>query len=230
MAPFLHQRDPGFVVGEKLTPDERAERIRRATERSDKLFAKASAVIRILEEGASGGDLRAELRQIALEIRPLVRAIETVWCDEEPFVRRARELAKAEKMGLVTILNIHETPSLYYNPLDLKANVGRELARADSYGALDERFVAEFRQLSKGQAAKVGAARVGATVLQGLPGFSEATLEEIRDIRHDLGRYLARFRKAVLTISRQIESEPWSSDFPHEVERELRLHVEPAVA
>ena len=93
--PLLHQliylallkRDPGFVVGEKLTKRERAARIKAATEKSKELLLKASIVLRQLAEGSDSAG--RELARIALEIRPLCEGVERVWSDEENFVRRA---------------------------------------------------------------------------------------------------------------------------------------------
>jgi len=236
--PLLHQllylalltRDPGFVVGEQLTNDERASRIKGAKERSDDLLSKAATALRILVEVRTDEEAHKQLERITLEIRPLVQSVESVWSDDIDFVRRARELLKAQEMGLVSIENIHDVPSLYFSPDKLKADVSTELSRADSYGALDERFVAEFAGLSSGPTQKFRAARVAVDCLERLPGFSAATIDEIQDIRGELAPHVAGFRKAIVDISTEIRSETWDDDFPHEVERELQLRLYPALA
>jgi len=226
----LWERDPGFVVGEQLANEERAARIRTAKNKSDDLLSKAKTVLRILVEAKTADQAQRDLEKIALEIHPLVRAVERVFLDEKDFVRRAIELAKAQDMGLVKIENIHDVPSLYFSLEKLKADVGAELSRADSYGALDERFLSDFDHLSNGPTQKLRAARVAAEILEMLPGFSTATVEEIRDIRKELEPYVVSFRKAIVDISNKIRSAPWDDEFPHEVERELQLRLYPAVA
>ena len=114
--------------------------------------------------------------------------------------------------------------------LQLKEDVGFELSRAGSYGALDERLLGEFDGLSGGATQKLRATRVAQAILETLPGFAQATLEEIRDIRNELGPSLVLFRKALVDVSLKIQSAPWDQDFQHEVERELQLQLFPAVA
>lgn len=234
--PLLHRlvylallmRDPGFVIGEALTEEERATRIENARRRSKNLQSKAARVSELLC-APLGEDVRAELDRIALEVRPLTEAFARFPAGQEALVWRARELAKANEMGLVRIVNIHESPSVFFSKEKLESLVRDQLCRADSYGALDERFIGDFKHLSGGPTHKLRLACVGAEVFERLPGFSEATLEEIRDIRHELARYLEAFRKALVEMSLEIESAPWDRDFPHDVERELRLRVHPAV-
>ena len=145
-------------------------------------------------------------------------------------MRRAGQLAKAEELGLVRIAHIHDSPAIFFSVERLKDDVGEELSRADSYGALDERFIYDFEGLSDGPTQKLRVARVAAEMFESLPGFPEATLEEIGDIRNELAPHLEGFRRGIIGISTEIQSAPWDKDFPHEVERELQLRVHPAVA
>ena len=235
--PLLHQlvylallrRDPGFVIGEEPTEEERIKRIEKAKRRSEDFLSKASTVRALLSEPL-GADDRAELDRIAAETRASSEAVESAVSGQEDFMRRAKELAKAEELGLVRIAHIHDSPSIYFSEEKLKHDVGEELSRADSYGALDERFVGNFEGLSGGPTQKLRVARVAAELFENLPGFPEATLEEIRDIRDELAPHLEGFRRGIIEISTTIQSAPWDTDFPHEVERELQLRVHPAVA
>lgn len=236
--PLLHQlvylallkSDPGFVVGEKLTHSERTARIRRAKEDGERFRSMASTVLRLLSETGSTEDAQRQLDEIVAEVRPHSQKVESVWSEETDLVRRARELARAQSMGFVTIENIHDVPSLFFNPDNLRTNVVAELDRPEAYGALDERFLKEFSGLSDAPAQKMGVALVATQVLAGLPSFADATFEEIRDARAELAPHLASFRKAIVDISGGIRSTPWDRDFPHEVELELQSRMYPAVA
>lgn len=234
--PLVHQlfyqaliaQDPGFVVGEKLTDRQREARTNAAKEESQRLFEKASVALRLMYEQdheVSGRELQA----IADEAELRSKHIERRWFQDEEVLRRAREISKAEKMGLAKIQNFHEAPSLYFSPTKLQTDVKEELSRSDSYGALDERFVEEFDDLSPGPTQKIKTIRVATAIFERLPGFSEATIEEIVDVRKELSPHLAGFRKAVIEISSQVESSPWDKDFAHEVEIGLHSRLYPAV-
>lgn len=62
-----------------------------------------------------------------------------------------------------------------------------------------------------------------------LPLFDKASIDEVVDIRRELHSSLARFRSAMIRFSQEIESAPWSRDFPLEVERIYYEYVEPAI-
>jgi hypothetical protein len=224
------ERDPGFTVGENLTVEQRAERIRRAKERSDKTVHKALAVIELLKDDTDLKSVEAELERIAREIAPLASGVQDVFARDRECILRARELRNAEKMGLVKIQQFSDSPLPYYNQTKMISDIGDELSRADSYGALDERFLGDFGGLGNGASQKLKAAILSQDIFQTLPGFSAATFDEIHDIRCELTPYLAPFRKAIVEISGRIRSASWDKDFPHEVERELQLRVYPAIA
>lgn len=59
--------------------------------------------------------------------------------------------------------------------------------------------------------------------------FDDASVDEIIDIRRELDKPLIRFRSAIITFSREIESVPWQQEFSQEAEQVFYEHVEPAV-
>jgi hypothetical protein len=67
-------------------------------------------------------------------------------------------------------------------------------------------------------------------LLERLPLFSEAKLDEILDIRKELESPLIHFRKTMINLSEQIKSEPWSEDFSYDVEKIFHKDVAPSVA
>ena len=236
--PLLHQLiylgmlfgDPGFKEGEELTDAEREARIAKAKRTRKEFLSKAYDVLQISESAESPESGRKQLLEIANEIHRYVDIVERVWSEDSDLVRRARELEKAQQAGLVRIEQIIDRPDLYYSQRKLEEDVKRALSQADSYGALDERFIAEFGTLSSGSLHNVRAARLATDLLARLPGFSEATVDELIDIRQELAPHVVGFRKAILDLSTEIQSVPWDTDFPFEVERELHRRVYPSVA
>jgi hypothetical protein len=236
--PILHQLlwlalirgTPMFAQGEDLSAEERAARIAKAQEQGEYFFfGKAHEALRLLAS-APNANAEKELAVIAQEIEPFAARVATVFSDDKDFMQRARQIAKAEQLGLVRIETIHDTPRLSYDPKKLTADVGTALSRADAYGALDERFLEEFSTLSLGQTQKLRTSQVASTMFDRLPGFSTATIEEIFDLRKELAPYVARFRKGMLEIANTVKVAPWEDDFPHEIERELQIRVSPAIA
>jgi hypothetical protein len=236
--PLIHQliylallkRDPGFIVGDEITDEERTERIIEAEQKSNELLSKAETVLQILVESKSAEQAHGELEKITLEIHPHVRTLANSFSDDKEIVQRARELSLAQELGLVKIENIHKIPSIYFNHDMLKSDVDTELSQAGSYGALDERFLVEFNHLSSGPIQKIQATRIATDILERLPGFYTATLEEILDIRKELAPYTNNFRRTIVEISNEIQSSPWDDNFLHEVELHLQTRLNPAIA
>ena len=129
-------------------------------------------------------------------------------------------------MGLVTAQSVHPVPSLYFDEDKLSADVTSEPPGLVLSGSSTSDFLPRFADLSRGAAQKLGIARVATEVLKTLPGFTTATLDEVRDIRTALAPHLAGFRKGVTEIALSIEAQPWDPSFPHEVDRELQLRLQ----
>ncbi|MDP9237987.1 MAG: hypothetical protein M3P30_11435 [Chloroflexota bacterium] len=66
-------------------------------------------------------------------------------------------------------------------------------------------------------------------VLQRLPLFEQASIEEILAIRHELEHALVRFRSAIIAYSRLIANPAWEPAFAAEAELVFREEVETAV-
>lgn len=71
--------------------------------------------------------------------------------------------------------------------------------------------------------------KLAAEVLQKLPVFDEASVNEIIDVRKELERPLLRFRSAIINYSDKIKSESWSEEFLVEAEEAFHREIEPAV-
>lgn len=81
-------------------------------------------------------------------------------------------------------------------------------------------------KISLNRAKQVG---LSSNLLQRLPLFDDAPMNEIIDIRRELAQPLRRFRAAIITFSRDVESAAWDAEFRQEAEQVFREHVEPAV-
>jgi hypothetical protein len=66
-------------------------------------------------------------------------------------------------------------------------------------------------------------------LLERLPLFDQAPIDEILDIRRELARPLVRFRAAIVQFSESIKSASWDEDFPKEAEKVFHRDVGPAV-
>lgn len=62
-----------------------------------------------------------------------------------------------------------------------------------------------------------------------LPMFELATVNEIIDIKKELGPYLIRYRSCLAKFSKDIHSASWDEDFNHDVEDTLRTQIEPII-
>lgn len=70
---------------------------------------------------------------------------------------------------------------------------------------------------------------LSADLLSRLPLFDVASVDEIIDIRQELGEPLVRFRSAMIEFSDEIKSSAWDKDFPLECESIFLKRVEPAI-
>jgi hypothetical protein len=66
-------------------------------------------------------------------------------------------------------------------------------------------------------------------LLEKLPLFENASVDEIMDIRKELDGPLTRFRTAMIKFSDDIKSTPWGKDFPLEADKVYFRDVKPAM-
>lgn len=98
------------------------------------------------------------------------------------------------------------------------------IARLVHAGLQEGRFVVSDAATARGRHSGVAA-----NVLERLPLFEEATVDEILDIRRELEDPLMRFRRAIGGLSDQIKTAPWNEDFVGDVQDLFMREVEPAV-
>ena len=83
--------------------------------------------------------------------------------------------------------------------------------------------------LSEFDKKKIQHAGVSDNLLQKLPNFSDASIDEIIDIRNDLSIPLVRFRSQMLKFSDDIQSCPWDKDFEFECIQLYAKEIAPAI-
>lgn len=70
---------------------------------------------------------------------------------------------------------------------------------------------------------------LAAKIIERLPLFEFATIDEILDIRSELEKPLMRFRAGILKFSSHVKSASWDKDFILDVENIMIKEVEPAI-
>jgi hypothetical protein len=70
---------------------------------------------------------------------------------------------------------------------------------------------------------------LAADLLEKIPHFEDASIDQILEIRNELDRHLIRFRSALISYSEKIKSEAWEKDFPVDAENVFRRDVAPAI-
>lgn len=70
---------------------------------------------------------------------------------------------------------------------------------------------------------------LAANVLNRLPLFEEASMNEILDVRRELEGHLVRFRSAIMKYSDMIKNASWDSEFSAEAEEVFHREIEAAV-
>lgn len=70
---------------------------------------------------------------------------------------------------------------------------------------------------------------LAADLLERLPLFDRATVDEVLDIRRELDKPLVRFRKAIVNFSHTIKAAPWDQEFMTEADTIFHRDIAPAV-
>lgn len=83
--------------------------------------------------------------------------------------------------------------------------------------------------LSESEKRKITHAGVSDNLLQRLPSFDSASVDEIIDIRKELDDPLIRFRSKLVTYTENIQSMPWDNDFEYECAILYNKEIAPAI-
>jgi len=100
-----------------------------------------------------------------------------------------------------------------------------ELSNSIMVGAMNAQII----QLSDAERKKITHAGVSDNLIQRLPSFEMASVDEILDIRKELDSSLVRYRAKILGYSETIQSLPWDESFKDECTELYYKEVAPAV-
>lgn len=91
--------------------------------------------------------------------------------------------------------------------------------------AVDSRII----NLSSIDKQKIAHASLTDNYIQKLPPFSEASMDELIDIKNELSKPLTRFRSKMLEYSESIQTMPWDADFENECDILYNKEIVPAL-
>lgn len=148
------------------------------------------------------------------------------------------EIAVAERAGALEIVDLARDESpLALADATADGYAGRVLgavASGATHPLLDaatgEGLRQRLRALPEIRKTRARHVALAERLVQRLPLFDRATVAETLDVRADLDRPLARFRRAVAEFAGVVASGPWDPDFEAEAERVHLAEVAPAVA
>jgi len=180
-----------------------------------------------------------EVRQMA----KLERMLEGVWDDVCATLEKL-----ADESGAAGIVGALQSGLVELHPFDVSPGasdiakqfvdvIGGAITNGLTYPLFDDTtgnllssFIREGKlDVSKSAAIRGREGGLVGNLLERLPLFDEASVEEILDVRKELERPLARFRSVVIGFAAGIETAAWDDDFTSDAERVYRKEVEPAI-
>jgi hypothetical protein len=85
-------------------------------------------------------------------------------------------------------------------------------------------------EISDSEFRRVAHANASDTIIQKLPAFEMATLDELIDIKRELYNHLIRFRGKMVGFTDAIKTLPWDKDFSYDCDMLYTQEIAPAVA
>lgn len=188
--------------------------------------------------------LRIEERAIKQMIE---RKISKMW--NEPGGMRETAYRIAQEAGAEGIVQAFELGVLELHVFQMAGDtdafindfmnvIGQTIADASTYPLFDDQTgnLAKLAlqegklPVSPGSAIRKRQVSLAANLIERLPMFDLAALNEITDIRKELERPLVRFRGAIVQFSEKIKAESWDDDFVTEADMVFYRDVEPTVS
>lgn len=233
------------------TPDEQAaEELRRGL-RMCKVLKKqrfATPEERTFVRGIDGIPAWDELHEIAnrmaegAQVRSLVRAIRSGRLYVHDFMKaegRSRAEIAAKLIGYCTLTEEQRHAERWSDGLidEYKRILGTAISSGRTYPLFDAQaagLVSAGIREGMFTASEAGQMRgrhsgLAADLLDRLPTFGQASIDEILDIRRELAKPLIRFRKVVTGFSDTIKTAAWDEDFIAEADLIFHRDVDPVV-
>lgn len=181
--------------------------------------------------------MRAQIEQMAVQagVPELDKAINTGLVTVELF--GAGQGQKSNYVRLDDIVANQKSADSNKMIAEYLNSIARVLIEGDTYPLFDNmtgdiirHMVQEDRiQVSEARAARGKHTLLARNLLEKLPLFEEATVDEVIDIRKELDRSLVNFRKAVIDFSNDVKTAAWDKEFPFEADNIFHKEVAPAI-
>lgn len=117
----------------------------------------------------------------------------------------------------------------YYNKLKVALKSSYPLFDEQSNDLMKAALESNIINVSPTDKRKITHAGLADNYIQRLPSFSEATIDELIDIKSELSQPLIRFRSKMLCYSDSLQSMPWDNDFEKECDLLYDKEVAPAL-
>ena len=117
----------------------------------------------------------------------------------------------------------------YYNKLNDALKSSYPLFDEQSNDLMKVALESNIINVSPTDKRKIMHAGLADNYIQRLPSFSEATVDELVDIKSELNQPLIRFRSKMLSYSEALQSMPWDNDFEQECDLLYDKEVAPAL-
>ena len=117
----------------------------------------------------------------------------------------------------------------YYNKLKVALKSSYPLFDEQSNDLMKAALESNIINVSPTDKRKIMHAGLADNYIQRLPSFSEATVDELVDIKSELNQPLIRFRSKMLSYSDSLQSLPWDKDFEQECDLLYDKEIAPAL-
>lgn len=128
-----------------------------------------------------------------------------------------------------SIADVDRSVLEYYNKLKVALKSSYPLFDEQSNDLMKAALESNIINVSPTDKRKITHAGLADNYIQRLPSFSEATIDELIDIKSELSQPLIRFRSKMLCYSDSLQSMPWDNDFEKECDLLYDKEVAPAL-
>lgn len=128
-----------------------------------------------------------------------------------------------------SITDVDECVLEYYNKLKIALQSSYPLFDEQSNDLMKSALDSNIINVSPTDRRKITHAGLADNYIQRLPSFSEASVDELIDIKSELNQPLIRFRSKMLSYSDSLQSLPWDKDFERECDLLYDEEVTPAL-
>lgn len=203
---------------------------------------KVAAILKLLQVYRQVSRKKYRTRNDILLQRQVGVAIESGWADLKRTIDQITEqsgingIVQSVEAGLLD-LHIFQSTDTESQVAEFLEEVTRTVSDASTYplfdtetGSLVQSSIREGKMaISPVSITRGKHVALAAHLLQRLPLFDFASIDEILDIRKELGKSLTRFRGAMMKFSEKIQSASWDKEFPIEAEESFYRDVAPAI-